>query len=100
MITVASDSPSASTQRSNLPPERLRPVPPWLSDGLRRRLDHEEQAIFGMLLAGITPDQIAQTLNISAAGLESRLWATLRKLEAPQGGARSRAGHGQTSVGT
>lgn len=63
---------------------RLRPLPPWLGEALRRRLGDEEQAIFGMQLAGIDPDDIAETLNISAAGLESQLWAMLRKLEAPR----------------
>lgn len=63
---------------------RLRPLPPWLADALRRRLGHDEQAIYGMLLAGIEPDAIAETLNFSAAELESQLWAMLRKLEAPR----------------
>jgi hypothetical protein len=48
---------------------------------MRRRLDSEEQAIFGMLLAGIEPDDIATTLGHSRGGLESRLWTMLRKLE-------------------
>jgi DNA-binding NarL/FixJ family response regulator len=61
----------------------LPPMPPWLGEALRRRLDHEEQAIFGMLLAGIETGEIAQTLGLSTAGLESRLWGMLRKLEAP-----------------
>ncbi len=56
-------------------------VPPRLADVLRRRLDHEQQAIFGMLLAGIRPAEIATTLGLSSAGLESRLWAMLRRLE-------------------
>jgi DNA-binding NarL/FixJ family response regulator len=64
----------------------LRPVPPWLGDTIRGRLDHEEQAIFGMLLAGIEPGEIAETLDLSAAGLESRLWAMLRRLEGPATG--------------
>jgi DNA-binding NarL/FixJ family response regulator len=63
---------------------RLTPVPPWLGEALRTRLDHEEQAIFGMLLAGIAPAEITQTLAISAAGLESRLGSMLRRLEAPR----------------
>lgn len=58
-------------------------VPPWLGEALRRRLDHEEQAIFGMLLARIDPHEIAETLGLSAAGLESRLWGMLRRIEAP-----------------
>jgi DNA-binding NarL/FixJ family response regulator len=56
-------------------------LPPRLAESLRRRLDHEEQAIFGMLLAGIEPTEIARTLGLSAAGLESRLWELLRRLE-------------------
>jgi DNA-binding NarL/FixJ family response regulator len=48
---------------------------------MRRRLDSEEQAIFGMLLAGIKPNEIAATLGHSRGGLESRLWAMLRKLQ-------------------
>jgi DNA-binding NarL/FixJ family response regulator len=59
----------------------LPPVPHWLGDALRRRLDHEEQAIFGMLLAGIKPAEIAETLGLSEVGLESRLWSMLRRLE-------------------
>jgi DNA-binding NarL/FixJ family response regulator len=45
-------------------------------------LDPEEQAIFGMLLAGIKPDEIADTLELSPARLESRQWAMLRRLDA------------------
>ena len=59
----------------------LPPVPHWLGDVLRRRLDHEEQAIFGMLLAGIKLAEVAETLALSEAGLESRLWAMLDRLE-------------------
>jgi DNA-binding NarL/FixJ family response regulator len=62
---------------------RLPPVPPRLADMLRRRLSDEEQAVFGMLLAGIAPRDIAATVGDSAAGLESRLWTMLRKLEGP-----------------
>jgi DNA-binding NarL/FixJ family response regulator len=57
-------------------------VPEWLGEALRRRLDHQEQAIFGLLLAGIKPPEIAGTLGLSEAALESGLWAMLRKLEA------------------
>jgi two-component system, NarL family, response regulator DevR len=59
----------------------LAPVPPWLGEVLRQRLDHEEQAIFGLLLAGIGPAEIADTLGLSEAELESRLWVMLRKVE-------------------
>ena len=44
-------------------------------------LEDEEQAIFGMTLAGIAPAEIAETLGLSSAELESRLWEMLRKLE-------------------
>jgi DNA-binding NarL/FixJ family response regulator len=66
---------------------RLRPVPPWLSETLRHRLGHPEQAIFGMLLAGIPPDQVAETLGMSTDGLDARLWAMLRTFESPRAGA-------------
>jgi DNA-binding NarL/FixJ family response regulator len=59
----------------------LPPVPPALAGTLRSRLDDQEQAIFGMLLAGIEPAEVAATLDLPAAGLESRLWAMLRRLE-------------------
>ena len=68
---------------------RLRRVPPWLSEALRHRLGHEEQAIFGMLLAGIPRDEIAQTLGMSSEGLDSRLWAMLRALQSPRAEARA-----------
>jgi DNA-binding NarL/FixJ family response regulator len=61
----------------------LRPLPEWLGDTIRGRFGPEEQAIFGMLLAGIAPVEVAETLGLSDAGLESRLWAMLRKLETP-----------------
>jgi DNA-binding NarL/FixJ family response regulator len=60
---------------------RLPVVPPTLAGAMRRRLGAEEQAIFGMLLAGIEPAEIASTLGISAQGLDSRRWAMLHKLE-------------------
>lgn len=67
---------SVATGRRDLP--RL---PPHLAESLRRRLDHEEQAIFGMLLAGLDPPDVASTLGVSPAVLESRLWELLRRLE-------------------
>jgi DNA-binding NarL/FixJ family response regulator len=63
---------------------RLPLVPLALAAAMRRRLDAEEQAIFGMLLAGIPPVEIAQTLGISAGWLESRLWSMLKRLEGLQ----------------
>jgi hypothetical protein len=49
---------------------------------LRRRLDDEQQAVFGMLLAGIPSAEIAPLLGLSRAGLDSRQGAMLRRLEA------------------
>ena len=59
---------------------RLPLVPPTLAGAMRRRLGSEEQAVFGMLLAGIDPDEVATTLGISAQSLDSRRWAMLHKL--------------------
>jgi len=59
-------------------------VPPRLAEMLRRQLDQAEQAIFGMLLAGIPPREIASTLKMSVGTLESRQWAMLRRLETGQ----------------
>jgi two-component system response regulator DevR len=55
--------------------------PPGVAESLRRRLDDQEVAIFGMLLAGIGPAEVASILDLSAARLESLLWAMLRQLE-------------------
>ena len=65
-----------------------------LGEALRRRLDHQEQAIFGLLLAGITTPEVAATVGLPEAALESRLWSMLRKLEAvgPSPNGRSHAG--------
>jgi two-component system, NarL family, response regulator DevR len=61
----------------------LLPVMPWrLGEVMRARLGADEQAIFGMLLARISCREIAQTLGISSADLESHLWQMLRTLEA------------------
>jgi DNA-binding NarL/FixJ family response regulator len=56
-------------------------LPPRLAESLRRRLDHEEQTIFGMLLAGLGLTEIAHTLDLTGAELESRLGSLLRRLE-------------------
>jgi DNA-binding NarL/FixJ family response regulator len=63
---------------------RLPPVAPWLGDALRSCLDEEQQAIFGMLLAGFEPAEISEMLSLSASEVESRLWAMLRALEGPR----------------
>ncbi len=64
----------------------LPPMPPWLGEILRHRFGHVELATFGMLLAGIGLAEIAETLSLSRAGLESELGVMLRKLEAPRVG--------------
>ena len=69
---------SVSAGRKLLPP-----MPSWLGEALRGRLGHDEQAIFGMLLAGIGSAEIAETLGLSEPGLESQLCGMLRRLEAP-----------------
>jgi two-component system response regulator DevR len=61
---------------------RLPLVPPTLAGAMRRRLSAQEQAIFGMLLAGIDPSEIAITLGISEHALDTHRWAMLHKLEA------------------
>jgi DNA-binding NarL/FixJ family response regulator len=71
-------------------------VPARLADTLRRQLDEAEQAIFGMLLAGISPDEIASTLHMSFGALDSRQWAMLRKLE--DGQLDSTAGKNRTGA--
>ena len=73
-------------------------VPSDVADLLRQRLDPKEQAIFGMLLAGIPQVEIARALGSSRAGLESDAAAMLGKLEALPGdvvdldGGRGRTG--------
>jgi DNA-binding NarL/FixJ family response regulator len=61
----------------------LPPLPAWLGEALRRRLDHEQQAIFGLLLAGVAPNEIARTLSLSDGELETQLWTMLQAVEAP-----------------
>jgi DNA-binding NarL/FixJ family response regulator len=56
-------------------------VAPALSDVLRRRLDADEQAIYGMLASGISADEIARTLRMRLDDLDATLWTMLRKLE-------------------
>jgi DNA-binding NarL/FixJ family response regulator len=60
---------------------RLPKVPRPMADMLRRRLDEQEQMIFGMLLAGIPRSEIERTLSISARELSSRADSMLRTLE-------------------
>jgi DNA-binding NarL/FixJ family response regulator len=65
---------------------RLLPrVPQPMAEMLRRRLSEVEQAIFGMLLAGIPHVEILRTLAMSARDLASREDAMLHRLEALPG---------------
>jgi DNA-binding NarL/FixJ family response regulator len=74
---------------------RLLPrVPPAMADLLRRRLEDDEQMMFGMLLAGIPEREIEKTLAIGARELAARRGQMLVKLEAlpgePPSGASAR----------
>ena len=70
---------------------RLLPgVPPRLGDVIRARLDHEQQAIFGMLWAGIGPQEIASTLDLPSVAVEARLCAMLATLQDLPAPARAR----------
>jgi DNA-binding NarL/FixJ family response regulator len=61
---------------------RLLPrVSPPLAGMLRRRLDDPEQALFGMLLAGIPRAEVRRALRMSPRELDSREGVMLRKLE-------------------
>jgi DNA-binding NarL/FixJ family response regulator len=75
---------------------RLLPrVPQPLADMLRRRLDHSEQPLFGMLMAGVPRIVIRETLGMSARELASREDTMLIKLEAlPGEGSDSGRGRG------
>jgi DNA-binding NarL/FixJ family response regulator len=59
----------------------LPPVPPPLAAQLGDRLEAVEQAIFGMMLAGMAPSEVARTMAMSRSELDSRLGALLHKLE-------------------
>ncbi|MGB0094677.1 MAG: response regulator transcription factor [Solirubrobacteraceae bacterium] len=56
-------------------------VPPVLAERLRFRLDPSEQAIFGLLSAGIPVPEIGQTLGLAPDELDAMLWSMLSKLE-------------------
>ncbi|MGZ4169476.1 MAG: response regulator [Solirubrobacteraceae bacterium] len=68
-------------RRAAMGMSRLPPVPPTLAEGLRRRFESMEQAIFGLLMAGISREEIGRTLHIDIGELETRQWTMLRKLE-------------------
>jgi DNA-binding NarL/FixJ family response regulator len=70
------------TVRSVAQGRRMLPrVAPPMADMLCRRLDDVEQAVFGMLLAGISRTDIEQTLGMTDGELASREAAMLVKLE-------------------
>ncbi len=58
------------------------PMLPWrVAEVMRERLDDQEQAIYGMLVAGIPAPEIAQTLGLSPAYLQACLSEMVAKLE-------------------
>jgi two-component system, NarL family, response regulator DevR len=59
-------------------------VPQPLAGMVRDRLEEEEQAIFSLLLAGLTPSTVGRSLGISSEHLEARLSKMLGKLESLQ----------------
>ena len=60
---------------------RLPTLPPSLGASIRYRLDPREQAIYGLLVAGVDTPDIGRTLGIPERELEAQLWVMLRKLE-------------------
>jgi DNA-binding NarL/FixJ family response regulator len=60
-------------------------LPPRLGESVRCRLDPEQQAIFGLMLAGISPADAAATLGLGHPRLERQLGEMLRRLEGPPG---------------
>jgi DNA-binding NarL/FixJ family response regulator len=59
----------------------LPPLPWRVAELVRERLDDQEQAIYGMLLAGIPAAEIARPLGLSAACLQASLSGMVAKLE-------------------
>jgi DNA-binding NarL/FixJ family response regulator len=64
---------------------RLPVVAPALSAAIARRLDTEEQAVFGMMMSGVPGVEIAQTLRMRDTELDATLSMMLRKLERADG---------------
>ncbi len=60
---------------------RLPLVPSTLADTLRRTLEPKDQAIFGLLLSGLECPEVATTLQISRAEVDSRMWRMMHTLE-------------------
>lgn len=56
-------------------------VPPTLAESIGRRLDPVEQAIFGLMAAGVSPEEAAETLRLDPRAFDTRLWTMLRSLE-------------------
>jgi DNA-binding NarL/FixJ family response regulator len=79
------------------------PTLPWrVAELVRQRLDDREQAVYGMLLAGISVADIARTLGLSAACLQASLSdmvAKLESLDAAQATSRRRREWSQVNSG-
>lgn len=61
---------------------RLPLVAPALADAMRRRLNPQDQAIFGLLLAGCDRREVAATLRLTEDEVDARMWGMLGELEA------------------
>jgi two-component system, NarL family, response regulator DevR len=53
-----------------------------LTATLRARLGEEERLVFGMLLAGLAVDELAEVLDRTPASVDAELWTIMRKLDA------------------
>lgn len=56
-------------------------VAPTLAEAMRRRFQPEDQAIFGLLLAGVDRVETARTLRLEPEEVDARMWVMLRTLE-------------------
>jgi len=59
----------------------LPPMPPSFAHSMQQRLDQSEQAIYGLLLAGIGMAEIADTLQLTVDEVDARMWAMLGAFE-------------------
>jgi DNA-binding NarL/FixJ family response regulator len=63
-------------------------APRQLEDTIRSRLSDEDRIVFGMLLNGMSSDEVAAVLGCSPASLDSRVATILRKLQRVPAGPR------------
>ena len=60
---------------------RLPPPLPVLAESLLSQLDPGDQAIYEMMAVGVAPDEVAQSLRLSPAEVDVRVWAMLDTLD-------------------